>query len=71
MFGVFPSVGAVALCFMAQISVKLFFVSRGRREAYTQRVCLFLSGMNGKPTGGIQFDHVPFFKGEVSLAERG
>ena len=27
--------------------------------------------MNGDPIGGCLFDHVPFFKGEMSLAEKG
>jgi hypothetical protein len=27
--------------------------------------------MNGDPIGGYQFDHVPFFKGGMSLAKRG
>ena len=30
-----------------------------------------MSGMNGDPIGGCLFDHVPFFKGEMSLAEKG
>ena len=37
----------------------------------TLQVCSFLSGMNGDPIGGCLFDHVPFFKGEMSLAEKG
>jgi hypothetical protein len=39
--------------------------------AYTPRVCSFFAGMKGNPFGGVLFSHVPFFEGEMSLAEIG
>jgi hypothetical protein len=35
-----------------------------RTNAGTLRVCSFFAGMNGKPFGGVLFNHVPFFSGE-------
>jgi hypothetical protein len=36
-------------------------------RTYTVRPSCFQAGMNGKPIGGSQFNHVAFFSGEVNL----
>ena len=51
------------------VFVKFAAVEEGRM--YTKPVCAVLSGMNGNPIGGLQFNHGPSSKAGVIYTKGG